>query len=742
MKITKTLAILAIATQSYISFAQETAHDSIKKSNQLDEVKIESHRYSKNNTQLKTISQEQIEFGNFQTTAELLSNSGNLFVQKSQQGGGSPVIRGLESNRVLLLVDGVRMNNLIFRGGHLQNIITVDENMLEKADILFGTYSTPFGSDALGGAINLITKSPLTKSENKNRFLSGNINTRYGTVNEEKSIYGSLNFSGEKWGSLTAFSFNDFGDVKMGSKPNGDNPLFGERKQYIETVQYMDNGILKYEDRIITNENPLIQKFSGYKQYNAMQKFVYRPNSTTEHKINLQFSTTTDIPRYDRLTDIKNGNLKTATWNYGPQKRILAGYKFSKDKFILNSDFTVNINYQNAEESRITRDYKKVDEISRIEKVNVYSISADLKAKLGNGELLYGVDIFYDDLKSTANARNINTNAISVATTRYPDGINNTLKADIFATYFANINENTKYNIGLRGGYASLNSSIDNNLFNLPFNTIKQTNFTYSATAGITNNTTKSVKLSFNVSTGFRVPNIDDLAKIFESSKGTLIVPNSDLKPEKNITTDFNITLTDNNYISFENGVFYTQLLDAIVTDSFTFNGTDTILYEGTQSKVMANQNLGKATIFGYSTALKINITKNLKFVGNYNFTYGRLHATSKTPNRPLDHIPPQYGKLGLNFNNKWLEAEANMLYNSKKHINDYLLNAEDNEQYAPPGGMPAWQTYNFKTSFKFIKSLTLYAGVENILDTQYRTFASGINAPGRNLYSGLKYQF
>ena len=730
MKTTQLIPQLLLILLTFSIRSQNTKSDTLK--NQLEEVKVASHRYNKKSTQVKTISQRDIEFGSFQNTADMLSNTGSLFVQKSQQGGGSPVIRGLESNRILLMVDGVRMNNLIFRGGHLQNVITVDENLLEKADVLFGSFSTPFGSDALGGAINLITKKPLTKSENNNRFFKANLNSRYGTVNNEKSIYGDLYFSGKTWGSLTALSFNDFDDVRMGKNPNGSNPLFGERNQYIIT----QNGV----DQIIENENPLIQKFSGYKQYNALQKFVYRPNTTTEHLINLQYATTTNIPRYDRLTDLKSGKLRYATWDYGPQERLLAGYKFSKDKLLLNSDFTLNANYQKIEESRITRDYKNPNQTSRVEDVTIYSISADLKTKIGTGELLYGAEAFYDDLKSTAELKNVVTYETKPASTRYPDGKNNTLRTDVFATYFANINPATKYNLGIRAGYVTLNSTIENNALKLPYNSITQKNFTYSASAGITNNSTESVKLGFNLSTGFRVPNIDDLAKIFESGKGTLIVPNANLKPEKTITGDFNITLTDNKSITFENGIYYTQLYDVIVTDSFNFNGSETILFDDVNSKVMANQNLGKASIFGYSTTLKIDFSKHFKFNGSYNYTYGRIHSTATKPTQPLDHIPPYFGKVAFTFQNNWIHAEANMLYNGKKDIKDYLLNAEDNEQYAPKEGMPAWQTFNFKSSFNVIKKITLFTGVENILDTQYRTFASGINAPGRNFYGGVKY--
>ena len=122
----------------------------------LKEVKINGDRYSDAKTfqKITTLSQKDIAFQNTQNTADLLASSGTVSVQKSQQGGGSPVIRGLEANRILLLVDGIRMNNLIFRAGHLQNVITVDENMLQEAAVLFGPSSTFYGSDAMGGAIN------------------------------------------------------------------------------------------------------------------------------------------------------------------------------------------------------------------------------------------------------------------------------------------------------------------------------------------------------------------------------------------------------------------------------------------------------------------------------------------------------------------------------------------------------------------------------------------------------------
>lgn len=734
----KIVSIIALGS-SFVIFSQ--TNDSIKN---LEEVKLEAQRYitssKRNPQQVQRITKKDIEFGNFQTTAEMLSNTGKLFVQKSQQGGGSPVIRGLESSRILLLVDGVRMNNLIYRGGHLQNVITVDENMLESTDILFGSASTPFGSDAMGGAINLITKKTLLISQNNGKAFSSSLNTRYGTVNKEKSGYADFRFSGEKWATLTAVSYNDFDDLKMGKKKNGNNDFFGLRPFYVQTV----NGV----DSVVENPDPYVQKFSGYTQYNAMQKVLFQPNESTSHNLNLQYSTTNDIPRYDRLTDIRNGNLRYATWNYGPQKRLSAGYKFSKNNAFLNSDLSIGTNFQDIEESRINRSRNNPSEESRVEKVKVYSLNIDLKAKLGKGELLYGAEAFYDDLKSTANARNIQTGANSAISTRYPDGKNYTLRTDAFATYYAKINDNTSYNLGARAGYTTLSSEFkDKTFFPFPFNTIEQKNFTYSAAAGIVNNSTKNVKIAFNVASGFRTPNVDDLAKVFETTtgtptqNGTIYVPNPNIKPEKNITGDLGITIYSGKTFEFENTAFYTRLFDIIAVDRFTYEGESTIDYNGFPADVYASQNKNQGYVFGYSTSVKWNILKAFKFYGSYNFTYGRVVEEDQSE-RPLDHIPPHYGKIGFNYENKWLNLDLNMLYNGKKNLKDYSSSGEDNLQYAPADGMPEWQTYNFKAAIKPFNALTVYAGVENILDIQYRVFASGINAPGRNFYAGTKLNF
>ena len=126
-----------------------------------------------------------------QTAAELLWSTGSVLVQQSQQGGGSPILRGFEANRVLLVVDGVRMNNAIYRSGHLQNAITVDPNILERTDVLLGPNSILFGSDAMGGVIHYHTRTPRVG----NRGLKVRTSAAFRSPNQSTMLHGDVEYS-------------------------------------------------------------------------------------------------------------------------------------------------------------------------------------------------------------------------------------------------------------------------------------------------------------------------------------------------------------------------------------------------------------------------------------------------------------------------------------------------------------------------------------------------------------------
>ncbi len=154
-----------------------------------------------------------------------------------------------------------------------------------------------------------------------------------------------------------------------------------------------------------------------------------------------------------------------------------------------------------------------------------------------------------------------------------------------------------------------------------------------------------------------------------------------------------------------------------------------------------ANQNVNKAYLYGFNANASVYFTKDFLFSSTINFTYGRLYQHSKTK-IPLDHIPPLFGKTSLSYLQEKFNFELYALYNGWKRIEDYHPSGEDNAQYATPEGTPSWLTINFKSTLNIFKLLSLQLGVENIFDRNYRYFASGFSAPGRNFIIAIRSNF
>lgn len=719
-------------------------NDSIPQQIQLNEIVISynktEERKSKIPQLIELIDAKTINRAQAQTAADLIAQNGSVLVQKSQQGGGSPIIRGFEASRILLVVDGVRMNNLIYRAGHLQNIMTVDNIALERAEILFGPSSTQYGTDALGGTIHLFTKKPILSSDD-NRSTQVGVRTRYSSVNNESTSGIDVNLGWRNFASRTIVSFSRFDDLHSGKKGN---PFYDG--EYIRRNDFVDSNFDKPGsfgiDSILTNKDPSLQVKSGYSQYNLLQKLLFHPNEDISHCVNIQYSNSSNIPRYDRLTDENNGALKWSEWYYGPQERLMLSYDF---EFIREGEFfnfyRFNMNHQFIEESRYQRRYRSPELQQRIEDVNVTGFNFFAQHKSNKHELQLGMDGQQNNLVSSAIAMNIYTGATSTLDTRYPDGKNTMLLGGIYMTHLLKLNQRTNLTEGVRVGYSSLKSNLqDSTYFKFPFTSIEQKTPTYSGSIGIVHNSNESMKVSLLISSAFRVPNIDDLAKVFDSTPGSIIVPNNNIRPEKSLTYEAGFSKVLNQLLRWESSLYYTAFIDAIQTAPFTYNGADSILYDGELSRVLAAQNNGRATILGFHSSLKTAVIGHWSIFASANYTRGRIREEEGL--KPLDHISPFMAKLSITYEKSRFFAEAYSIYNGTKKLEDFSDSGEDNLNYATPIGMPAWYTLNAKIGYSFKNNISIQGGVENLLDIEYRVFASGINAPGRNIYLAVKFNY
>ncbi|MEP7107483.1 MAG: TonB-dependent receptor [Ferruginibacter sp.] len=748
--------------------AQETTTpvtDTSIKHIDLEEVVVSSSNFNekkKNIAQkVDAISAKAIAQSNAQNTGDLLINTGKIFVQKSQQGGSSPVIRGFEASRILLVIDGVRMNNAIYRSGHLQNVITTDQNSLKRVEIMYGPSSTVYGSDALGGTIHLITKSPVLSGDKKS-FTAGTAFARYSTVNEEKTIHADASIGGKKFAWFQAYNYSDFGDLKMGDNYHDKYPDFGRRSQYIGQVNDVDSVMVNKDDRV--------QKFSGYKQWDITQKFLYKQNEHISHTLNFQLSNSNNVPRYDRLQDIRNfggtigTTLRYAEWYYGPQKRVMGIYELNIAKLAFFDELKANVNYQDIEESRQTREYRRRDRFdSQVEKVKVFGTTVSGRKFSGNNELVIGADVQLNDVKSRASRTNLTTGTVIKLNTRYPDGTNNMKNFGIYAqNTYKFINKKLVLNDGIRLQAISLSSNIsDNSFFSLPDTAVEQNNIAFTGNLGIVFTPQENTTIRVSVSSGFRAPNVDDLAKVFESSTAArqVVLPNSNLKPEYTYNSDLSVSQHIADRITIELTGFYTLFRNAIIKSPFKLNGQDSIIYNGVKSQVLASQNVNKASVYGFTLGVNAILISGLTFNSTLSYTKGRYRTENsiassvyekqvngsyalvnrKVSSKPLDHIPPVMGKSSFAYQHKKFFTELYILYNGWKHLDKYNADGEDNAQYATADGMPSWLTANWKGNINCTKNLQLQVGIENIFDRNYRYFASGFSAGGRNFMVALR---
>ncbi len=675
-------------------------------------------------------------------TADILTTSGQVFVQKSQAGGGSPVVRGFEASRVLLMVDGVRMNSAIFRAGHLQNIITVDNLILDRVEINYGPSSTLYGSDALGGVVNLFTKQPQLFISNVTSSkapwkASGNVVYRYGNGQNEHRQHVDVNIANNKWAYLTSFTNSSFGDMRQGNKRLAAYPDFGKRLFYVTRENNED--VIKDNSASVN-----IQKQSGYTQTDLLQKVLYKPNDQTSHLLNIQISNSSDINRYDRLTDTMRGLPVFAEWYYGPQVRNLIGYTFNKENIKgYFQTLKTNLNYQHLEESRITRRFRSNNKDHRFEVVDIYGFNLDLLHEDASGDLHIGAESYYNVVGSTAYRNHIITNTRSPLTTRYSDGPTSMANYAFYVQQTKFLKQYWVLNAGMRLNYVQLNAQFkDTALMHFPFTEVKQNNTALTGNLGLAYNGPDGLRVTLGGSSGFRAPNVDDLTKVFDTRTGYVVVPNKDLKPEYTYNAEFNISKTTSNY-TIGASVFYTWFKNALVVDQFKWNNESSILYQGIMSDVYATQNKAKAYVYGFNINGSVNITPKTVLAGTYSYTKGRYqNLDGMETNKPLDHIPPTYGRVGLMHDINKFSAELFTVFNGWKSIKDYNLNGEDNEIYATKDGMPAWQIWNINTNYQPSKKINLSFQIENIGDLNYRYFASGISALGRNFVVQCRLSF
>jgi len=703
----------------------------------LNPIVISANRWKQNGrdipTKISSITKKDFQFQNPQTAADLLRSSGEVFIQKSQQGGGSPIIRGFSTNRLLYSIDGIRMNTAIFRSGNLQNVISLDPYTMESTEVLFGPGSVIYGSDAIGGVMSFSTLTP-NFSTNDSILFKVNAATRFASANNEQTIHLDLNLGFKKWSFISSITQSDYDNLRMGK--------YGPNEYKRSFIVDRRDG----EDLVLLNNNQNLQEPSAYSQLNLMQKIRFEPNENWNINYGFHYSETTEFDRYDRLIQEKDGLPRYAEWEYGPQKWMMNSINLTHSKKVrLYDQFSLRLAHQLFEESRINRNFNDSLRNERVEKVNAYSINLDFKKEINaQHRLFYGLEGIFNQVDSKGEEEDILSSIKSISQSRYPNS--NWFSSAFYLTEQYRLTKQLILHGGIRYSWYALNSTFDTSLFTLPFTETSLDNSAINGSFGVVYHPTEKLVLSLNISTGFRAPNIDDIGKIFDSEPFSIVVPNPELKNEYAYNFDYSIAKIFGENLKVDLTLFYTFIEDALVRRDFTLNGQDSILYEGVLSQVQAIQNAAKASVYGAQIGLEIKINKFFSLSSQLNYQKGEeeLDDGSISTSR---HAAPLFGVSRLNFKKGKLKAQFYAEYSravefkdlnvgerGKSHI--YAIDKNGNPH------SPAWYTLNLKGSYIINKNFTATLGIENITDQRYKTYSSGIASAGRNLMLGVRAAF
>lgn len=705
----------------------------------LEEIVVSATRWRQNSrnvpAKIISITPAEAALQNPQNAADLLGISGKIFIQKSQQGGGSPMIRGSAANRLLYAVDGVRMNTAIFRSGNLQNVINLDPFAIERTEVLFGPGSVIYGSDAIGGVMSFQTLTPQLSSTDQ-VTVSGKAGARYASANQEKTGHFDVQAGWKQWAFATSFSHWDFDHLRQGAHGPEDylKPYYVQRQNDTDVV--------------VTQTDPLLQIPSAYSQTNLMQKVRFQPQKHLDFQYAFHFSETSPYGRYDRHHRVRNGTARYAEWDYGPQSWTMHLFQVAHSQATRFYDqLNLRAAVQAFGESRIDRNLNHPVRNTQTEKVDAYSLNVDLQKKVGRSNTLsYGMEAVLNEVASTGLLTDLTNPSQSVGASRYPNATWTSLGAYVHNEW--RIGPKLNWQSGARYNFYQMQANFSNNqpFFELPFAEAQLQNGALTGSTGVVLRPAKSWVLSVNTGTAFRAPNVDDLGKIFDSEPGAVTVPNPNLRAEYAYNLDVSAAKIFGEWLKVDITGFFTRITNAMVRRDFQLNGQDSILFQGEMSQVQAIQNAAFATVYGLQLGLEYKLPAGFKFSSDINLQKGQeeLDNGNRSPSR---HAPPAYGISRLTYKTERLQMQVYLAWQAQRSFEDLAAEEQGKDEiYAKDANgnnyAPGWYTLNLKALYEWSPNLKISAGLENITDQRYRPYSSGISGAGRNFILALNAYF
>jgi outer membrane receptor protein involved in Fe transport len=613
------------------------------------------------------------------STPETLAGVTGVFVQKTSHGGGSPFVRGLTGNQVLLLVDGIRLSNSTFRYGPNQYLATVAPHSLERVEVVRGSGSTLYGSDAIGGVVNLLTRGP--RPSGGRTEASARVLLRGMTDGMDRTVRAEGEVAGEHWAFSAGADARSFGDLVAGG----------------------DLGV----------EAP-----SAYDERSADAKALVRASASTLLTLAYQHVHQSDVPRYDQVA--QRGYLR---YGFDPQDRQLAYARsetFLPHPWLRRLEATLSL--QRSVEGRFRQRRGESLEVRERDEVETLGVVVEARSEPRPGwRATSGLEVYHDRVASSGSSLDVATGASASRRGLYPDGAT----ATSLAAFTLHTLDVGRLGLTLGGRFNSYAISADDPVVG-PIDVRPRA---LVGNASALYRLAEEQHLVASVNSGFRAPNISDIGSLGPFDFG-IEIPSPDLEPERSLTFELGHKARVGPLASAV-ALFVTNLSDSIERVESTYLGSPTL--EG--ERVYRKENVGEARLKGVEAEVEVALPKRSVLAAAVVYAHGQ----NLDADEPMRRIPPLHGRVALRFSpGRSAFAEIEWLWAAKQ---DRLASGDLADHRIAPGGTPGWNVVNLRASWDAGR-VRLRAGLENLLDEAYRTHGSGIDGVGRAAWASVQAGF
>ncbi|MFN0059461.1 MAG: TonB-dependent receptor [Planctomycetota bacterium] len=637
------------------------------------------------------------------TATDIVGSSNAVVAQKTAPGQGSPTLRGFTGFRVLTLVDGIRLNNSVYRDGANQYTQLVDPLMLDRAEILFGPASVLYGSDAIGGTINFLSRDPAYSTDGVRT--GGRVYQRYGSADQSSVSRSEVELSTHNFAFQLGGSWRDYGDLS-GGRHQG---LF-ENTGYNE---YSTDG------KAILGVADNLELVGGYQRH--IQDEVPRTHSTTQAVSYRGTAIGTDLARDTTL-------LRDLVYVKARNRRA------DED---VRGEWTVYRYLLNEREDRVlTNSRLRIQGFNDSMIGTVFHLSMPT---LGDGRTTFGGEYSFEEVDSNFREHNPDGSLRMLQTRGAVADQSNYQMAGVFVEHALPVSSSFDLIGGLRYTLVDVDADeVDPILADGTF--FSSVHETFSALVGSVRavcHVREDLNVYAGASQGFRAPNLSDLTRSDVSRSGEVEIPATDLDPEHYLTFEVGTKL-DHEFVTCQLATYYTLIDDMIIR--FPTGTTD-----GSGNPIVTKDNVGDGYVSGVELSAVVPLPRDFAAFGAFAWMEGRVEdfkTLTVKDDEPITRVNPTSGLFGLRY------APRDLRYSLEAEVR--VVNKEDrlsqsdrrDTQRIPPDGTPAYSTIALRGTYEPIDRLYIFAIVENLTDRDYRVHGSGTNDPGTSVMIGIDWRF